>query len=152
METGSQDLAREILVRLADGHADEGLVMTQGMRHDAAFLKIDDPGSGRYAVVWTPGNRWISLDFDGGFAWTRFDEEITPEELTQTLEDLFGVAVGYLTGTLSIGRRHSKLAGTVLIVEDGPMELELTRSLSYRIRQAMSAFFGRSLGLEGEQR
>ncbi|WP_191282720.1 hypothetical protein [Pseudolysinimonas yzui] len=70
-----------------------------GTRRDAAYLKVAnkaDPPD--FAVVWTPGDRWFSLDVAGGFSLVYIEEETPGDEVRERLDSYLSIGLRYLSG------------------------------------------------------
>lgn len=68
-----------------------------GQRGDAAYLrmwKVTQPE--RWAVVSSPGDRWFSLDVDGGFSLDYFEEDTPNDEVSRLLHRYVDLALQYL--------------------------------------------------------
>jgi hypothetical protein len=50
----------------------------------------------RWAVVSSPGDRWFSLDVDGGFSLDHFEEDTPGEDVHQILSRYLELALRYL--------------------------------------------------------
>jgi hypothetical protein len=114
----------------------EGVDTDLGIRKGAAFLRMRRTAAPeRWAVVWTPGDRWFALDVDGGFSLNRFDEEITDGELQQLLERYVDVGLAYVLGDMaptSAGLFRARvLRGTT---DDG--HFDLTQSVAAAVKDA----------------
>lgn len=118
-----------------------GIATEMGRKRTAAYLKLfDESEPGRWAVVWTPGDGWVSLDLDGGFSLDHYEEEIEDDDLKAVISGYIEVAVAYLNATsrenLPIGRRFPVLTVTT---PDGTIELR--RSLVQNLQEMFK--FGR---------
>ena len=105
-----------------------------GMRRDAAYLRIavteDDT---RWAVLCSPGDRWVSLETEGGFSLDHFEEGISDADIRRILGDFMSLATAYLDGHHRIERR-GRLGIPVLIVDSADGPAELRRSIAREIR------------------
>lgn len=106
-----------------------------GRRRGAAYLRIsDETEPERWAVVWTPGDGWISIDVNGGFSLDHFDEDIEDDDLRAILSRYVEIGVAYLNA----GERGSTLTGRafpVLTVAMDGGSVELRRSLARDLRE-----------------
>jgi hypothetical protein len=86
----------------------EGVSADVGQRDDVAYLRIAKAGAPTtWAVVSSPGDRWFSLEVDGGLSFDYFEEGTPDEEARRLLERLVGCAVQYIRlepGPTSPGR------------------------------------------------
>ena len=108
-----------------------------GRRGDAAYIRMSDESEpGRWADVSTPGDRWISLEVDGGFSLDHFEEGIEPDDLSALISRFVEISVTHLNATTSV----STLNGTlfpVLIVTTAGGSFELRRSLARNLRELL---------------
>jgi hypothetical protein len=86
------------LATLASLQPTDGDVSSElGQGDDVAYLRITSATSGsRWAVVSSPGDRWFSLDVDGGFSFDHFEEDTPDEDVRRVLKRLVGLAVQYV--------------------------------------------------------
>lgn len=118
-----------MLTALAPAGKDQTVEL--GTRGDVAFLRLAAGARpGRWAVVSTPGDRWFSLEVDGGFSLDYFEEDTSHEDVRAIMARYVDYALRYLAGT----GVHSKCS---LL---GIPELELaTESESVRLRRSLGA-------------
>jgi hypothetical protein len=89
-----------------------GLSSEIGYRGGAAFLRMwQSSRPGRWAVIWTPGDRWFSLEVDGGYALDHFEEDTPDEGARQLLSKYVDVALAYVLGDLTRACRTISLRG-----------------------------------------
>ena len=67
---------------------------TCGTKGDAAYLQMTV--GPRWAVVSSPGDRWFSLEVDGGFAIDHFEEDTPEGEIHEILSNYVELALAYL--------------------------------------------------------
>jgi hypothetical protein len=115
----------------------EGLNSELGVRRDAAYLKFSlDADPSDFAVVWTPGDRWFSLDVAGGFSYDPFEEDTSDADVAQLLERLLDAAIGYIQGRRSTTlSRLLKIPAVIVETDNGPIELRL--SLTAAVKRAL---------------
>lgn len=105
-----------------------------GMRGDAAFLKLssaDRPD--RWAVVSSPGDRWFSLEVDGGFSLDYFEEEIDEVEARSLIRRNVALAQEYIRSDVQpIERRWRPAVLTLRLADRG---YELRRSLAFELKR-----------------
>lgn len=125
--------ALEVLTQLRD-QVSPGLDTELGTRRDAAYLKVankTDPHD--FAVVWTPGDRWFSLDVAGGFSLIYIEEETPDDEVRERLESYLSIGLRYLSGDRQNVR--SKLLRIPSVrVGSGDNAVTLTLSLVDEVR------------------
>lgn len=81
-----------------------------GRKQTAGYLKLlDESDPGRWAVVWTPGDGWVSLDVDGGFSLDHYEEAIEDDDLRALVSLYIEIGAAYLNATSAenapIGKR-----------------------------------------------
>jgi len=100
-----------------------------GQRGDAAYLRMEstsDPE--RWAVVWSPGDRWFSLDVDGGFSLDHFEEDTPDSDVHRILQEYIEVGLRYLReGATPITSRRLGLPALKISTAQG--DVVLRRSL-----------------------
>lgn len=105
-----------------------GIVSELGIRADAAYLKLTSKADQTdYAVVWTPGDRWFSLDVAGGYSYDYFEEDTPDSEAADRIAQLVDAAVAYIDGRGSV--TSSRLLRVPVIhieTDDGHFELRLS--------------------------
>jgi hypothetical protein len=112
-----------------------GFTTEIGRRRDAAYLRMaDESEQGRWAVVATPGDRWVFIEVNGGFSLDRFDEDIEDDELRALIAQFVEIGVAYLNGTTSGGTLNGR-AFPVLTVATDRGSFELRRSLARDLRE-----------------
>jgi hypothetical protein len=116
-----------VLESLQPGSSD--LSCELGQRGDIAFLrmwKVSEPE--RWAVVYSPRDRWFSFEVVGGFSLDHVDEDLPDEEVRGLLSEYVGLAVLYLReGATPF--RTAKLGFPGLKMSTGQGEVVLRRSL-----------------------
>ncbi len=116
----------DILRRSAHDVGD--LSVALGRRGDAAFLRLSDPSrEDCWAVVWSPGDRWFSIEVVGGYSLDHFEEETPDGEVRRILDEYVGVALAYLR-TRPVAYRRAR-GGSTLTVQTGSGAVVLRRSL-----------------------
>jgi hypothetical protein len=116
----------DVLRRSAQDVGD--LSVTLGRRGDAAFLRLSDPSrEDCWAVVWSPGDRWFSIEVVGGYSLDHFEEETPDHEVRRILNAYVGVALAYLR-TRPMPTRRGR-GGSTLTVQTGSGAVVLRRSL-----------------------
>lgn len=69
------------------------------------MLKMSAPDSPlRWAQIVTPGERWFSLELNGGFVRDIVDEDATDDEARALMMELFRIGVSYMRGDYRVGR------------------------------------------------
>lgn len=93
--------------------------------HTSAYLKLTPlSGADDYAVVWTPGDRWFSLEVNGGYSLDVFGEDCEEPEVKEILERFLGIATAYIEGRWSRERsRFLHVVHVVVATDDGPVRL-----------------------------
>lgn len=111
-----------------------------GTRGDVAFLRLASGTAPlRWAVVSTPGDRWFSLEVDGGFSLDYFEEGTSDEDGRAILTRYVDYALQYVAGNAVHSRRGSL----------GIPELELvTERESVRLRRSLWAQIRTLAGFE----
>lgn len=67
-----------------------------GVRDGNAYLRVT--ANGRWAVAFTPGERWFAVETDLGYSWSRFDEDATQSDISRTIAFCVEVARAYADG------------------------------------------------------
>lgn len=130
------DATLELLRNLTKPFA--GFDFDFGVRADAAYVWLSMPSdSTRWAVVSSPGDRWFSLDVDGGFSVDHFEEDATDEHVRTILESYVLMAVGYLKEDVRATRVGRLGAVGVRLMSDRG-EVVLRRSLGGDLRNTIS--------------
>jgi len=105
-------------------------VCETGTRGDAAFLRATQPGvQARWAMLSTPGDRWFSLDVDGGFSVDHFEEDASDSDVCRLLDLYVEAALAYLRGDAEVLRKHV-LAPRAVAVRTSAGRVVLRRSLT----------------------
>jgi hypothetical protein len=105
-----------------------------GRRADAGYLRLFKPTEPeRWAVVSSPGDRWLSLDVDGDFSLDHFAEGMTDDEMSRGLHRYVELALLYLRGEVR-QERSGKLRLQVLKIETTEGEVVLRRSVAANLR------------------
>lgn len=118
----------ELRVELAD------LPTEIGTRGDAAFLKLwSSTESERWAVVSSPGDRWFSLEVNGGFSLDYFEEETEESDARSLIRRNVALAQEYVRGDTQPTDRPWRPSVLSLNLADD--EYQLHRSLSYEIKR-----------------
>jgi len=119
----AESLLRELASSVVGADVEVG---TRGKApNSSAYIKLTSVSDlGDYAVVWTPGDRWFSLDVKGGFSLNEFGEDCEASEVRAILERFLRVATAYIEGRRSLVKSRF-LRATHLVVEgdDGPVIL-----------------------------
>lgn len=68
------------------------------VKNDWAGLEIVPPCSGDSIVIYSPGDRWVSLQIPGGFSTIYFEEGMTSEDRLMWFERYVDAAIAYLNG------------------------------------------------------
>lgn len=120
----------------------EGVNTDLGIRNGAGFLWMRrTTAPERWAVVWTPGGRWIALDVDGGFSLNHFDEEITDDELRRLLEQYVDIGLAYVVGDMAPSS-PGLFRARVLRVKTGAGHFDLRQGIAAAVKDAIGV--GRS--------
>lgn len=103
----------------------EGLTSEVGIRDGKAYLKVSpDSDPSEYAVVWTPGDRWFSLDVAGGYSYDYFEEDTPDVDVVELLGKLAQAATAYIEGRRSTTlSRFFKIPTVRVETDSGPVEL-----------------------------
>lgn len=107
------------------------------VKHDWAGLEIFTPDIDESVVVYSPGDRWVSLDVPGGFSAIYLEEEISNIDLQIWLERYLDAGIAYLEGHFVV--RHSqrlRIPHVVIETNAGPVRLDL--GIKALIRSAVS--------------
>jgi hypothetical protein len=102
----------------------DGYAYRKFWRHDSKH---------NFAVVWSPGDRWFSLDIQGGYSNTHFEEGASDDQVLQRVEALMGLALSYLEGSFEVSRSRFLRLPRVNIAA-GQHRMELTLSLSSALK------------------
>jgi hypothetical protein len=105
-----------------------------GDRRGGAFLRIWQPSRpGRWAVIWSPGDRWFSVEVDGGYTLDYFEEDTPDEEARQLLTTYVGIALSYVRGDMTAERTKRLRAPVVTVpTDDGTATLRLSLLASFK--------------------
>jgi hypothetical protein len=108
-----------------------------GQRGDAAYLRMTKSSEPtRWAVVWSPGDRWFSLDVDGGFSLNYFEEETPDADARRILATYVDLAVQYLRDEPAPHRKgFLRLSAIKITTAEG--DTFLHRSLSSYLRRPL---------------
>ncbi|MFD4958934.1 hypothetical protein [Microbacterium sp. NPDC058389] len=111
-----------------------------GDRRGAAFLRIwqtDRPG--RWAVIFSPGDRWFSLEVDGGYSLDLFEEDTPEEEARQLLTKYVDVALAYVRGSM-VAERTGRFRAPLVTVPTDAGSTTLRLSLFAGFKAALTPF------------
>jgi hypothetical protein len=110
------------------------LASETGTRGEVAHLRVTK-GNGKnyWAVVTTPGDRWFSLEVNGGYINTYFEEDTPLEEAKRRLERLTAAAVQYVTDEPS-PTPYGALKMPAIILRDDEGPLILRKSLGDAVK------------------
>ena len=87
----------------------------------------------RFAVVNSPGDRWFSLDVDGGFSLDHFEEDTPDDDVAQIFRRYIDVGLEYLRQNPSPTRTRL-LRLRVINVSSGEGDVVLRRSVAYHLK------------------
>ena len=108
--------------------ADSDITSKIGQRNDYPYLRLETRSPARWAVVSSPGDRWVSLDLDKQFTTNYFDEGMPEEDAVKILSLYAAAATAYVHG--DYGVRTSRLfRAPVVVIEVGDVKVEVRRSL-----------------------
>ena len=116
-------------------------VIERGKRRDAAFLHLsvsDRPG--RWAVVSSPGDRWFSLEVDGGFSLDHFEEDTPDADVVRILRNYATLGLQYLR-EFPDATSDGLLRASVIRISAGDGEAVLRRSVAGNLKSLIG--FGR---------
>jgi hypothetical protein len=119
----AEKLLRELAASVDIARVEVG---TRGQPHNtSAYLKLTPlSGADDYAVVWTPGDRWFSLEVNGGYSLDVFGEDYEEPEVREILERFLRIATAYIEGRWSRERtRFLHVVHVVVETDDGPVRL-----------------------------
>lgn len=120
----------------------EGVSADPGIRDGAAFLRMGrTTAPERWAVVWTPGDRWLALDVDGGFSLNHFEEGIADDQFEQRLEQYVDVGLAYVIGDMA-PTSPGLFKARMLRVTTNYGHFDLTQSVAAAVKDAFGV--GRS--------
>jgi hypothetical protein len=113
------------------------VVAEVSQRGDAAVLHLSTPGRpGRWAVVSTPGDRWFSLEVDGGYSLDHFEEETSDDDARRLLRLYTSIGLDYLRQAPTPART-SPLSTPTVVVTTGTGDVVLRRSLSKSLQSLL---------------
>lgn len=106
----------------------DGVDAEVGTRKGAGYLHMTKTARPeRWAVIWSPGDRWFALDVDGGFSLNHFDEELPDDEMRRLLEKYVDVGLTYVHGdSVPTSGGHFRPRVLRVTTEDGDFELRLS--------------------------
>ncbi|WP_157373089.1 hypothetical protein [Agromyces sp. Root81] len=87
---------------------------------------------GRWALVGTPGDRWVFVQVNGGFTRLHFEEGIEDDDLKELLSQFVEIGVAYLKGS-AIGPSGRVFPVLSVATDDGTFKLR--RSLAADLRE-----------------
>jgi hypothetical protein len=107
----------------------------RGIRDDVSVLRIskDRSSDGRWIVISTPGDRWFSVQTDGGFALNHFEEDTPDDFVADLLGRYVAIGIAYLNGGSYVSR-PGRLGLRVLHVEVDGEAYELRRYIVSEIK------------------
>lgn len=124
--------AESLLRELSSGMGD--FLVSSDTRAAVARITSSDSRGSRTAQVSTPGDRWFSVDIDGGFSTDHFEEETTPEDVRIILERCLRVALAYVShGAEPAGTRWFPAR----VVRVGDERVVLRRSVLDNVRSIL---------------
>jgi hypothetical protein len=106
-----------------------------GQRGHTVHLRVSRVGSPeRWAVVWTPGDVWFSLEVEGGYALDHLEGEDTPDDdVRRILAELIEIAVQYVLSDTTPGKtRFLSFPTMTLATPHG--EVVFRRSLVHNLK------------------
>lgn len=107
-----------------------GVSSEVGTQADVAYLRLSKGDSPhRWGVVSSPGDRWFSLEVDGGFSNNFFQEDTPDDEARQILVRLVGFAVEYILHEPTPARR-GRLGVYSIELSTSEGKLSLQKSLA----------------------
>jgi hypothetical protein len=107
---------------------DPRITCEMGRRDDTAFLRLEVHAPDRWAVVWTPGDRWFALDTDKRLSDNIFDEGISDDDANKILTLHVAAATAYVRG--SYQTRISRIFRfPIFVIPVGDEEVVLRQSL-----------------------
>lgn len=107
-----------------------------GVKGDAAYLHVVGQAyPERWGVVSSPGDRWFSVEIDGGFSLDHFEEETSDIDAAALLQAYVEIALAYLDNGAKHDRKRSVFP--VARVATGSGVVELRRSLAANLRHLM---------------
>jgi hypothetical protein len=114
-----------------------------GQRGDAAYLRICTTGEpDRWAVVSSPGDRWFSLEVDGGFSLDHFEEDTPDGDADRRLREYVDAAVQYLrTGAATRRTRIFGIPTLTISTEQGDVML----------RKSLTGVIGQLVGIRRQR-
>jgi len=108
-----------------------------GTKGDAAYLRLESRETpGRWAVVSTPGDRWFSLEVDGGYCLDYFEESTADDEVQTLLARYLDYATQYLSGR-GVSVKRNVVGLRELEVSTETETIRLTKSLGRAIRDVI---------------
>lgn len=108
-----------------------------GIRNGAAYLHLKQTARpDRWAVIWSPGDRWFALDIDGGFSLNHFEEEMADDDAKRLLEKYVAIGLTYILGD-SIPTSTGRFRPRILRVSTEDGDIELTQSVGAALKEAM---------------
>ncbi|MFK3676208.1 hypothetical protein ACI2IP_00670 [Microbacterium sp. NPDC090218] len=90
----------------------ENLHVETGVRDGAAYLRI--ASNERWSVVYTPGDRWFSVETDQGFSANHFEEDVSVSDVIEILDHQIAIACSYVGGEYEMAK--SRFLGVPEIV------------------------------------
>jgi hypothetical protein len=102
------------------------------VRRDSAGLEVFAPGCNR-VVVFSPGDRWVTLQAPDGLAANYFEEGMTDEDLTMWLERYLDAGIAYLEGRFDVRRsRRLRIPHILIETNSGPVRLDFRLTVLIR--------------------
>ena len=105
---------------------EESILSCTFVENDAAYVRLRRScDEGRWAMVSSPGDRWFSLDVNGGFSLNHFEEDTPEVEARAILERYVALAVIYLKKGGNVERSgFLRSPHLVLTTDDGAVTLQ----------------------------
>ena len=107
------------------------------VKNDWAGLEIFSADGDAGAVVYSPGDRWVSLEVPGPFSTNYFEEGITDEDLLIWLERYLDAAIAYQQGQYVL-RRSKRLRIPHVVIETSTETIRLELTLKALIRAVVT--------------
>jgi hypothetical protein len=127
--------ARLILDRVWKGHP-TGYKGEVASKHDWVGLEISPVSSDTTVTVYTPGDRWVTLEVPGRFSHNHFEEDMTEADLESWVRLYITAGLAFLEGQYSI-QQSRVLRVPFIVIQTPTSKLRLDLSIGRTIRAAL---------------
>jgi hypothetical protein len=110
------------------------IIIELGCHEEVAYIRLHARAApDRWAVVSTPGDRWFSLEVNGGLSWNHFEEETQDGDVKGILSHCVESAMVYVREEGV--SRSDQIGASSLLLTSRFGDMTLRRSLAADIRR-----------------